>query len=370
MRTGKFLFLFFSFLVVVAGKTIGQTTVTGTVKDAKGTPVSGASVVPKDTKKGTSTDTSGLFSIKTNPGGFLTITAVGFADTTISINYQRNIVVILQQKTSTLNQVVVSPSPQNQANESSNEIINQQNVQNTLEDYARSEEMGAGVKTFSGNNPGGGSWRVATTSTLSLVNYNGMMPVFHQPTETKGSRYLMTDWSGGLVVNQFDTIIKNPSYLFNYDKITGDLLMTQDKKTYIEVDRPQVKSFAIKNDEKGYVFVHASLIDNGDRYFQLLGQGDKYAAYKSIKTKLVKANGVSTGLTSVGNDYDEYVDEVVYYIVDFKSKTVKQFVDLKKKSIKDATPEKDKTEKYFTDHKKDDVNDNFIAGMIKYLNAQ
>jgi hypothetical protein len=358
----KLLFFFFSFLFVIADRAIGQTTVTGTVKDAKGAPVAGASVVPKDTKKGTSTDTSGLFSVKTNPGGFLTITAVGFADTTISINYQRNIVVILQQKTNTLGQVVVS-SPQNQPNESSNEIINQQNVQNTLEDYARSEEMGAGVKTFSGT-----GYHVATTASLNLVNYNGMMPVFHQPTETRGSRYLMSDWSGGLVVNQFDTIIKNPNYLFNYDKISGDLLMTQDKKTYIEIDRPQVKSFAIKSGENGYVFVHAPLIDNGDRYYQLLGQGDKYAAYKSIKTKLVKANGVSTGLTSVGNDYDEYVDEFIYYLVDLKNKTVKQF-ELKKKSIRDATPEKDKADKYFADHKKDDINDKFIAEFVSYLNT-
>jgi hypothetical protein len=194
------------------------------------------------------------------------------------------------------------------------------------------------------------------------------MPVYHQPTETKGSRFLLENWSPGLVVNQFDTIIKNDSYSYNYDKITGDLLMTQDMKSQIEIDRSQVKSFALKTNESGYVFVHAPLIDNGDRYFQLLGKGDKYAAYKSIKTKLIKANGVSTGLTSVGNDYDEYVDEVVYYFVDLKNKTVKQF-ELKKKSIKEVAPEKDKTEKYFADHKKDDVDDRFVAGFVHYLNA-
>ena len=130
----------------------------------------------------------------------------------------------------------------------------------------------------------------------ATIYAGGFLPVYHQPVETKGSRYLMSDWSGGLVVNQFDTIIRNPTYLFNYDKITGDLLMTQDKKTYIEVDRPQVKSFALQNNSGGYVFMHAPLIDNGDRYFQVLWQGDKYAAYKSIKTKLIKANGITTGL--------------------------------------------------------------------------
>ena len=364
----KFLFFLFGFLFLLINTSIGQTTITGTIKDIKGLPVSGASVFPKDAKKGTSTDNAGSFIIKTDPAGFLTITAVGFADTTISINNQTNITVVLQQKTKTLNEVVVS-SPQNQPNELSNETINQQNIQNSLEDYARSEEMGAGVKVFTQPGAGGYDLRIVTTNSLNLVNYNGMMPVFHQPPETKGSRYIMNDWSGGLVVNQFDTIIKNPAYLFNYDKITGDLLMTQDKQTYIEIDRPQVKSFALKDKGTGYVFVHVPLIDNGDAYFQLLAQGDKFAAYKSIKTKLVKANGVSTGLTSVGNDYDEYVDVVVYYFVDLKNKIVKQF-ELKKKSIKDAAAiEKDKTEKFFADHKGDDINDNFIAGFIKYLNT-
>jgi hypothetical protein len=374
MKLRKLHFFYFSFLLVLANSAIAQTTITGTVKDAKGMPVAGASIVPKDAKKGTSTDTSGLFSIKTNPGGFLTITAVGFADTTISINYQRNIAVILQQKTNTLNEVVVS-SPQNQANELSNDVINQQNIQNTLQDYAQSQQMGEGIKTYSynemkliNNKMVPVSEHVATTANMGSVNYGGMMPVYHQPTETKGSRYLLGNWSPGLVVNQFDTIIKNDSYSYNFDKITGDLLMTQDMKSQIEIDRSQVKSFALKSSEIGYVFVHAPLIDNGDRYFQLLGQGVKYAAYKSIKTKLVKANGVSTGLTSVGNDYDEYVDEIIYYFVDLKNKTVKQF-ELKKKSIKDVAPEKDKTEKYFADHKKDDINDRFVAGFVYYLNA-
>jgi hypothetical protein len=374
MRMRKLLFFYFSFLFLAINAVVGQTTITGTVKDAKGMPVVGASIIPKDAKKGTSTDTSGLFSIRTNPGGFLIISAVGFADTTISINYQRKLVVILQQKTNTLNGFVVS-SPQNQPNQLSNDVINQQNIQNTLQDYAQSQQMGAGVKTYSYNTEQLVNGKtvpvaqhVATTANMGSVNYGGMMPVYHQPTETKGSRFLLENWSPGLVVNQFDTIIKNDSYSYNYDKITGDLLMTQDMKSQIEIDRSQVKSFALKNSESGYVFVHSPLIDNGDRYFQLLGQGDKYAVYKSLKTKLVKANGVSTGLTSVGNDYDEYVDEVIYYFVDLKNKTVKQF-ELKKKSIKDAAPEKDKTEKYFADHKKDDINDRFLAGFVYYLNA-
>src|SRR5271170_6375692 len=149
MKVRKFLFCV-SFLFVLGNLAVAQTTITGTVKDAKGMPVIRASVFPKGVKQGTTTDTLGVFSLKTNPGGFLVISAVGFADTTISINYQRNIDVILLQKTKTLQEVVVS-APENTQNESSNAIINQQNIQNTLEDYVQAEQMGAGVKNYSYN---------------------------------------------------------------------------------------------------------------------------------------------------------------------------------------------------------------------------
>jgi hypothetical protein len=143
--------------------------------------------------------------------------------------------------------------------------------------------------------------------------------------------------------------------------------MTQDMKTYIAVDKSQVKSFALKTNDGGYVFVRTPFINN-DRYFELIGKGDKYEVFKSVRTKMVKANGVSTGLTSVGNDYDEFVDEFVYYFVDLKNQTAKQF-ELKKKSIKDATAaEKAKTDRYFADHKMDDIDDHFLTGLVDNLN--
>jgi hypothetical protein len=143
--------------------------------------------------------------------------------------------------------------------------------------------------------------------------------------------------------------------------------MTQDQQNYIDIDREKVHSFALKNNDIGFVFTRVPSISKD--YLELLGQGPKYAALKSIKTKLVKANGESTGLTTVGSDYDEYVDTYVYYILDLKSNAAKQ-VELKKKSIKDAIEgDKDKVEKYFTDHKRDDINDNFVKGLINYLNS-
>jgi hypothetical protein len=374
MKARKFQLFYSVLLMVLVFQGTAQTNITGTVKDVKGMPIIGASVFPKDSKKGISTDTLGSFSIKTNPGGSLTISAVGYLDTTISINYQRSISVVLLQKADLLKKVVVAPSDDH-STASSDNVTNEQMIANTLEDYANSEQMGAGLKNYSynsvGNTPAGthvtGSVHVTTTENMGSMNYGGMVPVFHQPTETKGTRLLLSNWSQGIVVDQNDTVIRNPSFLFNFDKVTGDLMMTQDQQNYIDIDREKVKSFALRNNDVGVVFTRVSSISK--EYLELLGQGPKYAAFKSIKTKLVKATGESNGLTAVGNDFDEYVDTYVYYIIDLKTNAAKQ-IELKKKSIKDAVDsDKDKAEKYFADHKRDDINDMFLKGFINYMNS-
>jgi CarboxypepD_reg-like domain len=374
MKVRKFLLFFFGLLMIMVNQAGAQTTITGTVKDSKGMPVIGASVFPKDSKNGISTDTLGFFSVKTNPGGSLTITAVGFLDTTISINYQRSISVVLLQKADLLKKVVIAHTEDHNT-VSSNNITNEQLIANTLEDYASSEQLSGGVKSYSYNTvsstPTGervtGIGHVITTENMGSVNYGGMVPVFHQPTETKGTRLLLSNWSQGIVVDQNDTVIRNTSFLFNFDKVTGDLMMTQDQQNYIDIDREKVKSFALKSNDIGVVFTRVPSISK--EYLELLGQGPKYAAFKSIKTKLIKANGESNGLTAVGNDFDEYVDTYVYYIIDLKTNAAKQ-IELKKKSIKDAVDaDKDKAEKYFADHKRDDINDIFLKGFINYLNS-
>jgi hypothetical protein len=368
MAAGKSFLALTFILFILNSIAIGQTiTLKGVIKDIQGQPISNASISLKNAKAGTSSDSSGSFSIIAKPGSIIIISAIGFADTSVSIGDKHEISIVLRQKAKTLNAVVVN-STQNQTPTGSNEISTVQIIQNTLEDYVKSEQMGAGIKSYSGNTEGRGTYHLVTTQNMGTVNYGGLLPVYHQPMETRGTRYLIAHWSQGLVVNQFDTIINNNSYLYNYDKITGDLLLTQDMSNYISVEQGQVKSFAIKSDEGGYIFEHVSLI-NSNGYFQLLNKGDKYAAYKSIKTKLVKANGISNGLTQVGNDYDEYVDDIVYYFIDFKSKTAKQF-DLKKKSIKDVMAvDKTRVDKYFTDHKDESINDNFLKGLIAYLNS-
>ncbi|MCC3160422.1 TonB-dependent receptor [Hymenobacter sp. 15J16-1T3B] len=82
--------------------------VTGTVRDAKGSPIPGASVVLKGTTTGTSTDAQGVFRINLPTGNeTLVISSVGFTKQEIAVGGRSTIDVTLQDETSSLNEVVV-----------------------------------------------------------------------------------------------------------------------------------------------------------------------------------------------------------------------------------------------------------------------
>lgn len=84
-------------------------TVTGKVTDSKdGTPVIGASVVPKGSKTGTTTGSDGSFTIKMPSGTtVLVITSVGYAKQEIDVTAQTSINIPLVATAGNLNEVVV-----------------------------------------------------------------------------------------------------------------------------------------------------------------------------------------------------------------------------------------------------------------------
>src|SRR5579862_3842739 len=343
-----FLFLFFSFV-------IGQgIPFRGVVRDLHGRPVPGVSVVDRKNNRGSSTDTSGGFSIVVARGTVLTVSAVGFADTAVTANtYDEIAIVLLREIPKTLNQVTISNSPQNGSTSLTTDILNQRFAGSTIENFAK----GIGATDI----PGSGGQRIAPTT------YNGsMLPVYHQPIETKGSRYLLSNWSTGVVVNWSDKLVTNPSYRFNYDKVDGELLLTQDYENYIIIDKETVKSFLLNNDNN-WDFENVPAIP-GENYLLVISKGDKYAVYKSVRAKFMRAEGQVSGLTSVGKNYDEFVDESDYFILDISRNTIKRF-DLRKKSIQKLIPaEAAKTEKYFADHKADKPDDDFVRGYIQFMN--
>ena len=81
--------------------------ITGTITDDKGKPLAGASILVKGSGKGTKTDSNGSFSIDAPPNSTLTISYVGFENTTIKISSQTTISVQLKPSFSKAEEVVV-----------------------------------------------------------------------------------------------------------------------------------------------------------------------------------------------------------------------------------------------------------------------
>lgn len=83
-------------------------TITGKITDDKGAPIIGASVVPRGSKTGTSTDATGSFTI-TVPSGArtLVVSSIGFGTQEVDISSATNVTAQLTASTANLNEVVV-----------------------------------------------------------------------------------------------------------------------------------------------------------------------------------------------------------------------------------------------------------------------
>ena len=93
---------------LIALSSFAQTTpVTGKVLDDKGAPVSGASVLEKGTKNGTTTGPDGSFSLKTKPGATLVVSGLGFENKQIAAS-SSNLMVELAPDVKALSEVVVT----------------------------------------------------------------------------------------------------------------------------------------------------------------------------------------------------------------------------------------------------------------------
>ena len=96
-------------LSLMGGAAYAQTTIVkGTVKDAKGSPVSGASVLIKGSSRGTSTDGDGNFSISAVEGNIMIVSGVGFASSEVKIGPGTSYDIQLQDGNSSMNEVVVT----------------------------------------------------------------------------------------------------------------------------------------------------------------------------------------------------------------------------------------------------------------------
>ncbi len=109
-RRGFILQLITVFIVFFSLNAIGQnaeTTISGTVTGENSLPLSGASVTVKGTSRGTSTNSSGRFTISAGPTATLVISSVGYTNQEVAVGGRTDITVSLAAATTQLEQVVV-----------------------------------------------------------------------------------------------------------------------------------------------------------------------------------------------------------------------------------------------------------------------
>src|SRR4051794_7034451 len=95
-------------LLITVLFTYAQSTVTGTVTDEKGSPVAAASIVIKNTKKGTEADENGRFTITAVSNDVLVVSAVNFASQEVKVGNQTQLTIQLKAADQSLNEVVVT----------------------------------------------------------------------------------------------------------------------------------------------------------------------------------------------------------------------------------------------------------------------
>jgi len=196
----------------------------------------------------------------------------------------------------------------------------------------------------------------------------GSIPSFTPKEETVGNPYLFDKWVHGVVVTKSDSKYSNRATLFNYNKMTGSLIMTQDKKTGIELYLDKIKSFTLTDDNKDYPFEHVTIVNNNDFFLSLVKNDSKYSLYKLIKTKFIRSNYSNNGITESGNKYDEYKDIDTYYVLLPGGKEFRK-IELKAKPIKAALKEDaSKVDAYFSKNLPGEINEDFLTGLITSLN--
>jgi TonB-dependent starch-binding outer membrane protein SusC len=106
-KTTTKIFLFLLFALIGQIIYAQNNTLKGTITDAGGNPIPGASVLVKGTKIGTTANASGSFSLSAPTNGALVVTSIGYDSKTINIGGKTNINVTLTENSAALDEVVV-----------------------------------------------------------------------------------------------------------------------------------------------------------------------------------------------------------------------------------------------------------------------
>ncbi|MCR8557824.1 carboxypeptidase-like regulatory domain-containing protein [Mucilaginibacter sp. BJC16-A38] len=279
---------------VAFGQTIA---VTGTVNNEKGKPIPFAFVRDAQHNYATYADSTGSYQLNADPASSLQVIANGYVNTDVKIDNKTNINVTLPAGKA---ESPVSPL------KSGNEEVDSHFL-NARELYVY----------------GGGN-----------ANAGGQETIKEGFTQepTRGSRYLYKEWAPGLGISKEDKLIVETTNLYNYDKINGDILYTNDGKSMAKVSTDQIKTFSLyDNAGHAHLFVAVPEI-KGKTFTEVLLSTPKYKIYKKVDAKLLRADFHTNGVIETGHRYDEFINDERYYFVGADNKL--QSISLKKSTLK------------------------------------
>jgi len=282
------------FLTILSFKSVGQTvSISGTVKDEHGQAIPFAFVRDARHYSATYTDSVGAYLLKADPSSTLSAYAIGYSDAHIPIAKKNVIDIVMNKGTSSAGANFKLP--------------------------AGTSDDNIGFLTRQQLSAQTGS------SQLAKAGFT------HEPT--KGSPYLFDEWVHGFAVGTSDSLLYDINNLYNYDKKSGELLFTTDKRSVMQVNKAGVKYFCLFNG-KLYpsVFENAPAVSKKP-FTEVLLTTPSFKIYKLTDTKLERADFHTDGVIESGHRYDEYIDAVHYFFVKVGEKP-KQ-ISLKKKTLKE-----------------------------------
>jgi hypothetical protein len=285
-------------------------TINGTVNNQKGEPVPYAFVRDANHSYATFADSTGTFKLKADPTSSLAVMANKYKDAELKIGNNTNVKVVLTE------------------GEDNGGVTSLKNAEtNGASQFLRTRQQlvagtgGGGVSSgFTARGGGAGG------SDVTLVKSGFAV----EPT--RGSRYLFEDWIPGFGMNKKEELVVEKENMYNYDKISGTIIYTNDGRSMAQVSPGQLNSFTLY-DKKGHAHIYENAPEiNNKPFVEVLLSTPKYKIYKKIDTKFTRADFHTDGVLEMGHRYDEYVDIDRYTFVGADGKS--QSISLKKSTLK------------------------------------
>lgn len=229
-------------------------------------------------------------------------------------------------------------------------------------------QLGPGDIRSAGSNYSEYLFRTLKESTQSARTDN-KIETFNDQENTEGKRFLFDRWvRGDSLVNPDGSLTDAGSFYFNFDKMTGHVLVTANKKDMLTVSPTHMHSVVLDDNGQRLRLWRVDAIDSTRFFVALATDSPSRSLFKGIHTKFSKANFRDDGVVQTGNRYDTYKDNDLYYLVD-KAHNMFRFINFKPKLIRAVlVAEKVKTEEYLKQHRSEPINEAFLIGLINFVN--